>query len=94
MSEIHNIARESTLISESEIKVRIQTFSNSLVGGEKATFIHVFAHIMEGRIVEQRARLSRRIISRLETICSITPNIAMNIYEFEKETYLNKSMLL
>ena len=63
------------------------------VGGGEDDFIHVFAHIMQGRTVEQRADLSRRIVGELAAMFPDVHWIATNIAEFEKATYVNRSML-
>ncbi|MFT7287798.1 MAG: 5-carboxymethyl-2-hydroxymuconate isomerase [Halieaceae bacterium] len=56
-------------------------------------FIHVFAHIMQDRREEQKAGLSKNIITRLVEFFFGVPNIAINVSEFEKATYCNRAML-
>jgi 5-carboxymethyl-2-hydroxymuconate isomerase len=63
------------------------------VGNKREDFIHVFAHIMQGRTTEQKANLSRAIVSKLVTLFPEISNIAMNISDFEKATYCNRTML-
>nr|WP_024601092.1 hypothetical protein [Pseudoalteromonas sp. TB41] len=63
------------------------------MGNKREDFIHVFAHIMQGRTAEQKANLSRVIVSKLVTLFPEIPNIAMNISDFEKATYCNRTML-
>ncbi|NMP17711.1 5-carboxymethyl-2-hydroxymuconate Delta-isomerase [Thalassotalea sp. Y01] len=93
IEQIHLAANASGLFDESDIKVRLNPFKIYAVGNKRESFIHVFAHIMQGRTTEHRANLSRLLVSRLTTLFPDTPNIAMNISEFEKPTYCNRAML-
>ena len=79
--------------SINDIKVRLNPFKHSLVLNSKADFIHVFANIMEGRTTEQKAQLSREIVSKLNALFPDAPVVSINIRDFEKATYCNKSML-
>jgi len=63
------------------------------VGNKRESFIHVFAHIMQGRKTEQKANLSKQIVTKLVDLFPDIPNIAMNISDFEKITYCNRAML-
>jgi len=91
LQTVHSAAKESALFNQSIIKVRIRPYTNHLVDGEKADFIHVFGNIMEGRTIEQRAMLSRLVIKKLKSKYSDVPTISMNIFEFEKATYCNRN---
>ena len=48
---------------------------------------------MEGRTTQQKSNLSKRIISELKLMFPNVPVISMNIRDFEKATYCNKSMV-
>lgn len=92
--QVHNDSNNSGLFEEADIKVRLNPFKeNYLVGGKVTSFIHVFANIMEGRTTEQKAKLSKQIVSGLKTMFPNIPFIAVNIRDFEKATYCNKSMI-
>ena len=91
--QVHAIARDSGLFTESDIKLRVQAFDTFSVGGQCNAFIHVFASIMQGRPVEQRAALSKAVVSHLIKIFPQVENIAMNVDEFEKSTYCNRALL-
>ncbi len=94
LQRVHNTANNSDLFDETDIKVRINSFSNNyLVGGKEDSFIHVFANIMEGRTTEQKSKLSKQIVSELKILFPNIPFIAINIRDFEKGTYCNKSMV-
>lgn len=48
---------------------------------------------MEGRSTEQKAELSKRIVSELKVMFPEVPIISINIRDFERATYCNKSMV-
>jgi len=56
-------------------------------------FIHVFANIMEGRTVSQKKNLSVKIITELKSMFTDVLVISINIRDFDKATYCNKSMV-
>jgi 5-carboxymethyl-2-hydroxymuconate isomerase len=62
------------------------------LGGD-SDFIHVFGNIMEGRTKAQKVDLSRKIVSKLNQLFPETPIISINIRDFEKASYINKTML-
>lgn len=93
LARLHQAANSTGLFEEPDIKVRINPFSVYAVGGGREDFIHVFSYIMQGRTIEQRANLSKRIVSELVDMFPAIHRIATNIAEFEKSTYLNREML-
>ncbi len=94
LNTIHQVAVASTLFTEADIKVRLNPFEEHyLVGGKKDDFIHVFANIMEGRTAEQKANLSALMVSKLKSLFPNVPIISINVRDFEKATYCNKTMI-
>lgn len=94
VQEVHESACSTGLFDEADIKVRLNPFKEHyLVGGKKDDFIHVFANIMEGRTTEQKANLSKQIVTQLKFLFPTIPFIAINIRDFEKATYTNKDMV-
>jgi 5-carboxymethyl-2-hydroxymuconate isomerase len=91
--EVHDTAEASGLFAKGDIKVRIRSFELYSVGNTKNDFLHVFGYIMQGRTVEQRKALSASIISRLKELLPHVPVISMNVMEFEKATYTNRTMV-
>ncbi|MEE9407987.1 MAG: 5-carboxymethyl-2-hydroxymuconate Delta-isomerase [Polaribacter sp.] len=81
------------LFEKNDIKVRLNPFKYSLVKGGEADFIHVFGNIMEGRSVAQKAKLSKEIVTKLNDLFPDVPIISINIRDFEKDSYCNKSMI-
>jgi len=90
---LHQVVESSGLFEEGDIKVRVNPFAVYAVGNRRENFIHVFSSIMQGRSIEQRADLSRRIVGELVAMFPQVENVATNIAEFEKATYFNRSML-
>lgn len=93
ISVVHELAIESDLFNEADVKIRIRRTDNGWVGGEDQEFIHVFCHIMEGRSIEQRKTLSNSLVEGLANMFPQVSAVAANIYEFEKATYTNRKML-
>ncbi|MGO4260664.1 5-carboxymethyl-2-hydroxymuconate Delta-isomerase [Lysobacter sp. TAB13] len=93
IARLHRVVSSTGLFEESDIKVRIHPFGTYAVGGGREDFIHTFAWIMQGRSVEQRAVLAKAIVSELTGMFPLLPRIAVNIDEFERATYFNRTML-
>ena len=93
LSEVLEVAYSTGLFDKNDIKLRMNPFKYSLVQEGEHDFIHVFGNIMEGRIDEQKASLSRLIVSKLKSIYPDVPIISMNIRDFEKASYCNKTMV-
>ena len=90
---VFEVAFETGLFERNDIKVRLNPFKYSLVQSGESDFIHVFGNIMEGRTVEQKANLSKQIVSSLNNLFPKVPIISMNIRDFEKASYSNKNMI-
>jgi len=93
MQTVFEAAAASNLFDLGDIKVRINPYQHYTVGNQKEDFIHIFGNIMEGRTTEQKSSLSKKIISELKTMFTDVPVISINIRDFEKATYCNKSMV-
>jgi 5-carboxymethyl-2-hydroxymuconate isomerase len=91
--EVHDTAEATGLFKPGDIKVRVREFEHFTVASTHGDFIHVFGNIMGGRTIEQRAALSRNIVSKLVSMFPDVPVISMNVFEFEKATYCNRHML-
>ena len=93
IQKVYDTAEDTALFNKGDIKVRINPFEYYNVGNSKDDFIHVFANIMEGRSVAQKKNLSEKIVSALKAMFPAVPIISINIRDFEKATYCNKSMV-
>lgn len=93
IQEVFDAALSTDLFVASEIKVRINPFSYYNNGNTLDDFIHVFGYIMEGRNTEQKAKLSKAIVTSLNNILAEVPVISINIKDFEKASYFNKTMI-
>jgi 5-carboxymethyl-2-hydroxymuconate isomerase len=79
LREVHDIAEASGLFKPGDIKVRVRAFKDFTVADTRADFIHVFGNIMEGRTTEQKASLSRAIVTRLKDMFPDVPVISTPI---------------
>ncbi|QUM80513.1 MULTISPECIES: 5-carboxymethyl-2-hydroxymuconate Delta-isomerase [unclassified Moritella] len=93
LEQIHVLANSSGLFNEKDIKVRMNPFSTYLVANQREDFIHIFSHIMQGRTTEQKAALSRLLVTRLIELFPGFSHITMNVAEFEKATYCNRNTM-
>lgn len=93
MAKVYEAALSSELFDPHDIKVRINPYTYYSVNNDKSDFLHVFAYIMEGRTTSQKANLSKRVVSMLNGVFPEVPVISINIMDFEKATYCNKSMV-
>ncbi|MCK8522089.1 5-carboxymethyl-2-hydroxymuconate Delta-isomerase [Aquimarina sp. D1M17] len=90
---VYNAAESTGLFAKGDIKVRINPFKYYTVGGTHQDFIHVFGNIMEGRTNEQKANLSKEIVTILKQMFPDVPILSINIRDFEKASYANKTMV-
>lgn len=93
MQAVYDTAESTGLFDPVDIKVRINPFRYYNTGNTKDDFIHIFANIMEGRTTDQKSNLSKKIISQLKVMFPEVPILSINIRDFEKATYCNKSMV-
>ena len=93
IQRVYNAAESTELFDKGDIKVRISPFKYYTIGNSKDDFIHVFANIMEGRTITQKSDLSKKIIIVLKRMFPDIPIISINIRDFEKATYCNKTMV-
>ncbi len=93
MQKVYDTAESSKLFAVGDIKVRINPFKHYNIGNTKDDFIHIFGNIMEGRTDKQKLSLSKAIVSSLKAMLPDLPIISMNIREFERSNYCNKSMV-
>ena len=93
IEEVLETAFATGLFEKNDIKVRLNPFKYSLVQSGNSDFIHVFGNIMEGRTDDQKANLSKMIVSKLNDLFPEIPIISINIRDFEKTSYFNKSMI-
>lgn len=93
MQKVYDTAESTDLFDKGDIKVRINPFKHYNIGNSKDDFIHIFANIMEGRTTSQKAKLSKSVVTELKKMFPNVPIISINIRDFEKATYCNKSMI-
>jgi len=93
MQAVYDAAEAVELFAVNDIKVRLRPFQYFKLGAGKKDFIHIFGYVMEGRSIEQKANLSRKIIDRLNKMLPDISILSINTSEFEKATYSNKALI-
>jgi len=93
MQAVYDAAEGTGLFATNDIKVRLLPYQYFKLGVNKKDFIHIFGNIMEGRSIEQKANLARKIIEGLNEMFPDISILSINIREFEKATYSNKALI-
>ena len=93
VQQVHNAANASGLFGEKNIQVRLKLVKHYSVGNEQVDFITIFANILEGRTVEQKADLSKTVVKHLSEQFPDVANIAINIRDIQKGTGFNNTNL-
>ena len=93
MNSVYEAAEGTGLFAPNDIKVRIQPFQYYKLAESKKDFIHIFGYIMEGRTTEQKASLSKQIITKLAVLLPDISFLSISINDFETATYCNKSLI-
>ena len=93
LSAVFKAGQSSGLFADKDIKVRVNPYVRSEVGGEKIDFIHVFGHILEGRNEKQKSDLSQRIVQSLVALFPFDEYIAASIEEFSIAGYCNRNTI-
>ena len=90
---MYDTAESTQLFDKGDIKVRINPFEYYTTGTTSDDFIYIFGNIIEGRSTSQKKKLSDKIIVQLKLMFTEVPIISINIRDFEKATYFNRSMV-
>lgn len=93
IQSVYDAAEATDLFDKGDIKVRIKPYKYYTIGNTQSDFIHIFGNIMEGRTDTQKKNLSTKIITELKAMFPDVPIISINIRDFEKASYCNKSMV-
>lgn len=92
MQTFFEAAESSGLFNKADIKVRIKPYTDYMLAEGKENFLHVFAHIMQGRTTEQKKALSKKITESLHEFLPGLSVLSINVSDFEAATYYNKAM--
>lgn len=93
MQTVYDEAMATGLFAQSVVKVRVLPFTEYLVDGEASEFLHIYAHIMQGRTEYQKKDLADRIMRSLKLKLPDTPVLSINIDEFNKGSYSNRDLV-
>ncbi|MGO2010637.1 MAG: 5-carboxymethyl-2-hydroxymuconate Delta-isomerase [Pseudoalteromonas sp.] len=89
VEKIHKTAYDSGLFELHTIKTRAIAYQQYLLGEGKGKsgFIHIAAHIMAGRSIEQKQLLSEELLTCLKTYCRESDSLSVNIQDVDHEIY-------
>jgi len=72
MRALHETAAAAKLMNAADIKVRLQSYDNYLIGGGVQPFAHLMASMLEGRSDEVKLTLSKSLLADL---CAFFPEV-------------------
>jgi len=75
-----------------DIKVRTLPYAACQAGGRQSDFVHVALRILSGRTAEQKLRLSRLVLAKLETAGISCCSVTVEVVDIDRENY-SKSIL-
>jgi len=87
INAVHQGAVASKLFDEKHIKTRTQPYAYYQVGISDNAFIHVTAHMLSGRSIEQKTALSTKILDELKILALSSVVITVQICDIETEPY-------
>jgi 5-carboxymethyl-2-hydroxymuconate isomerase len=87
VEKAHNATFQSGLFDLETIKTRAIAYQQYQLGEGKEGFIHIAAHIMAGRSIEQKQMLSESLLECLKTYCRDSDSLSVNIYDIQHEIY-------
>lgn len=93
MQTVYDEAMATGLFAQSVVKVRVLPFTDYIVDGSTSEFLHIYAHIMQGRTEYQKKDLADRIMRSLKLKLPDTPVLSINIDEFNKGSYSNRDLV-
>ncbi|MGD1824694.1 5-carboxymethyl-2-hydroxymuconate isomerase [Chromobacterium violaceum] len=69
---VHEATDASGLFQGADIKVRLQSYDDFLVGGRDQDFVHITCHILAGRSDDQKGQLAERLVG---AVCERLPGV-------------------
>jgi len=71
----------------SDIKVRSIAYENYQTGSTKGNFIHVTLRILSGRNDQDKLRLSRKVMSKLESLQLADASLTVEVADIDRNSY-------
>ena len=87
INTVHQGAVASQLFDENHIKTRTRSYEYYKTGVSDNAFIHVTASILSGRTIKQKAELSEKILTQLETLQLSSVVMTVQVCDIETESY-------
>ncbi|MBB1293818.1 MAG: 5-carboxymethyl-2-hydroxymuconate isomerase [Pseudoalteromonas rhizosphaerae] len=87
VEKIHQATFNSGLFELATIKTRAIAYTHYQLGDGKEGFIHIGAHIMQGRTIKQKQQLSEQLLDCLKIYCRESDSLSVNVHDMEHEIY-------
>lgn len=87
LNALHDTAASTQLFDPTTIKSRTIEFKHFKLGNNKCGFVHVQAHIIEGRTTEQKQLLSDALLQQLQIQLTDEYQLSVHIYDLIPQIY-------
>jgi len=87
VEKVHLATFESGLFELDTIKTRAIAYTHYQLGNGKEGFIHVSAHIIQGRSPLQKQQLSEHLLACLRLYCRESDSLSVNIHDMDEAIY-------
>ncbi|MEO9386064.1 5-carboxymethyl-2-hydroxymuconate Delta-isomerase [Chromobacterium phragmitis] len=91
---VHEAADASGLFQSADIKVRLQSYDDFLVGGRDEDFVHIACHVLAGRSDDQKGRLADLLV---RAACERLPgveSVSCEVRDMAPAAYSRRDKLL
>ncbi|MFC0117946.1 5-carboxymethyl-2-hydroxymuconate Delta-isomerase [Pseudoalteromonas xiamenensis] len=87
VERVHKAAIATDLFDPTTVKTRAASYQHYALAQNIEGFIHIQAHIMEGRSTEQKQKLSEALLDCIATYCDTSYSLSVHVYDLLPEIY-------
>ncbi|MCK0069926.1 5-carboxymethyl-2-hydroxymuconate Delta-isomerase [Kordiimonas laminariae] len=87
MQTAHAGAVESGLFGLNDIKVRAYPCPQSLIGGEKNSFLHITIYLLSGRSQETKKALTTLVLDKFTKLGLDVSSLSVDARDMDREVY-------
>jgi 5-carboxymethyl-2-hydroxymuconate isomerase len=87
VERVHKAAIATDLFDPSTVKTRATAYQHYTLPDKVEGFIHIQAHIMIGRTIEQKQKLSEALLDCIATYCTKSYSLSVHVYDLLPEIY-------
>lgn len=91
---VHGGAVTSALFAEKDIKTRAISYEHFQTGISDALFVHVTVHMLSGRAVKQKQKLSKCILNGIIQLNIENCSLTVEIIDIDRHSYAKIEVLI